>query len=79
MEKRMSVLEGNYLPDAIGDSYDLIFASSTLNFHKRNFDVLFRKIYDSLNPDGLFMAHQDGITDERTKPASLSRIFLHPN
>ena len=68
VEDRISIMEGNYITDSIGEGYDLIFASSTLNFAKNQLDSLFRKIYDALNPGGLFITHQDGITEERTKP-----------
>jgi predicted TPR repeat methyltransferase len=78
MENRMSVIEGNYLTDAIGDAYDFIFAGSTLNFCKNNLEDLFIKIYDSLSPGGIFMTHQDGITDERTKPTYHITEFLAP-
>ncbi len=67
-EDRISVMEGNYITDSIGEGYDLVFASATLNFAKNQMEGLFRKIYDALNPGGLFITHQDGITDERTKP-----------
>ena len=30
-EDRITVMEGNYITDSLGDSYDLIFASATLN------------------------------------------------
>jgi len=75
-EDRISVMEGNYIIDAIGDSYDLIFASATLNFFKDHFVELFRKIYDALNPGGIFITHQDGIKDERTKPVYHVSEFL---
>ncbi len=73
---RVAVMEGDYITDSIGDSYDLIFASATLNFFKDLFDELFRKIYDALNPGGVFITHQDGVKDERTKPAYHVSEFL---
>lgn len=76
MEDRMEVKGGNYMTKSIGEGYDLIFASSTLNFAKHNLNKLFKKIYKALNPGGVFIALQDGLTDEQTKPASLTLGFL---
>ncbi len=76
MEDRMEVKGGNYMTKSIGEGYDLIFASSTLNFAKHNLNKLFKKIFNALNPGGIFIAFQDGLTDEQTKPASLTLGFL---
>lgn len=78
MENRVSVVAGDYAEDPLGGPYDLIFASATLNFHKRRFDELFRRIHDALSPGGIFMTHQDGVTEERTKPALRITEFLIP-
>jgi SAM-dependent methyltransferase len=75
-EDRIAVMEGNYITDDIGDSYDLIFASATLNFYKDRFNDIFRKVYDALNPGGVFITHQDGIKNERTKPIYHISEFL---
>jgi predicted nicotinamide N-methyase len=76
MESRMETMGGNYLIDSIGEGYDLIFAASTLNFAKHDLDSLFKKIYDALNPNGLFITAQDGLTNENTKPTSIVLGFL---
>jgi hypothetical protein len=76
MEDRVDVIGGDYLKDSIGEGYDLIFASSTLNFAKPTLDSFFGKVYDSLNPGGLFITNQDGFKEEYTKPASLALSFL---
>ena len=68
MEDRMEVMAGDYLSDPIGSGYDLIWASATLNFARYNLDPLIKKIYDALNPGGVFISFQEGLTDERTKP-----------
>jgi trans-aconitate methyltransferase len=78
MEDRVSTIDGNYLTDDLKGPYDFIFAGATLNFYKNNMDDLFQRIYDSLNPGGVFMTHQDGLTDERTKPVNLVMGFLAP-
>ena len=76
MESRMEVMGGNYITDSIGEGYDLIFSSLALNFAKYNLDSLFKKIYDALNPGGVFIALQDGLTNERTKPTEIVLSFL---
>lgn len=68
MEDRTEVLGGDYLQDSIGDGYDLIWASATLNFAKHDIDPMIKKIYDALNPGGVFVSFSDGLTHERTKP-----------
>ena len=68
MEDRMEVLGGDYNHDFIGEGYDLIWASGSLYFGKGDMDSLMKKIYDALNPDGVFISYHDGMTHERTKP-----------
>lgn len=68
MEERMAVLAGDYNGDSIGEGYDLIWASNTLNFARHNLDSLMKKIYDALNPGGVFISFCEGLTHERTKP-----------
>jgi SAM-dependent methyltransferase len=68
MEDRMEVLGGDYNHDPIGKGYDLIWASNALNFARHDIDSLMKKIYDALNPSGVFISSQEGLTHERTKP-----------
>ena len=68
MEGRIEVLAGDYNQDSIGAGYDLIWASNTLNFAKHSMDSLTKKIYDALNPGGVFIVLHEGLTNERTKP-----------
>ncbi|MEA2051345.1 MAG: methyltransferase [Euryarchaeota archaeon] len=67
MEDRMAVLAGDYNGDSIGEGYDLIWASNTLNFARHDLDSLMKKIYDALNPGGVFISFCEGLTNERTK------------
>ncbi len=64
----MEVLAGDYNLDPIGEGYDLIWASATLNFARENMDSVMKKIYEALNPGGLFVNLSEGLTDEGTKP-----------
>lgn len=78
IEDRMGVLAGDYNYDSIGEEYDLIWASNALNFGKDNMDSLVKKIYDALNPGGVFMVLHEGLTHERTKPDThvLCMLFI---
>jgi len=68
MEDRMTVMGGDYRRDPIEEGCDLVWASATLNFARHDMDSLMNKIYDALNPGGVFISFQDGLTHERTKP-----------
>ncbi len=68
MEGRVEVLGGDYFQDSVGEGYDLICASATLNYGKDDMDSLMKKIYDALNLGGVFVSFHDGLTHERTKP-----------
>jgi cyclopropane fatty-acyl-phospholipid synthase-like methyltransferase len=78
MQDRVSTIDGNYLTDDLEGPYDFIFASATLNFWKYNLDDFFQKIYNALNSGGVFMTHQDGLTNERTRPVYHVTEFLGP-
>ena len=65
---RVSVKSGDYLTDSVGEGYDLIWASSTLNFARSDLDRLMRKIHDALVPGGAFVSFAEGLTGEGTKP-----------
>ena len=68
MEDRMEVLGGDFNHDPIGEGYDLIWASSALSLAKDDMDSLTKKIYDALNPGGVFLVLHEGLTYGRTKP-----------
>ena len=68
LEDRMGVMGGDYTCDPIGDGYDLIWASSALNFARDDLDQLTKKIYDALGPGGVFVSYHEGLTHERTEP-----------
>ena len=76
MEERMESLGGDYTTDPIGEEYDLILACAALNFVKHNIDPMMKKIYDALNPGGVFISFSDGLTHERTKPEIMVITWL---
>lgn len=69
LEDRMEIMAGDYNQDPIGEGYDFIWASSTLNFAGENLPGVMAKIYDALNPGGVFVNLSEGLTDEGTRPA----------
>ena len=68
LQERVSVMAGDYMTDDIGAGYDLIWACATLNFAIHDLDSLVTKIHQALNPGGLFISFQDGMTEEHTQP-----------
>jgi len=68
MEDRIDVLAGDYNTDNIGRGYDFIWASYTLNFAQNNLIQVVKKIYDALNPGGVFINLSEGLTHEGTQP-----------
>ncbi len=71
LEERVSAMPGDYAEDPIGDGYDLIIASYTLNFYRDRLPELMGKFLDALNPGGALLVATDGLTDERTAPAAM--------
>ena len=68
MEERMDVLGGDFNRDSIGEGYDLVLASGSLQFAK-DIGYVVKKVYDSLNPGGVFVSvFPFGMTHEHTKP-----------
>jgi hypothetical protein len=71
MEDRMDVLGGDFNQDSIGEGYDLVLASGSLQFAV-DIDSVVKKVYDALNPSGIFISiFPFGQTHERTKPEVL--------
>jgi len=76
MEDRMDVLGGDFNHDSIGEGYDLVWASGVLQFAVE-IDKVLRKVYDALNPSGVFVSlFPFGQTQERTKPESIVLSLL---
>ena len=69
MEDRMEILSGDGFRDAIGKEYDLVLICNSLQADKDKFDTVVKKVYDALNPGGVFLScFAGGLTDEGTKP-----------
>jgi SAM-dependent methyltransferase len=78
MSDRIEVLQGDYITGPIGEDYDLVWASMTLDFAKDRMNEVITKIHDSLNPGGVFVSFSDGKTDEGTKPKEMVLGTLMP-
>lgn len=76
LEDRVEVLTGDYLKDSIGEGYDFILAIGTLNFAKHDMDSIINKIYNALNPNGVFMCISEGLTHENTRPKEITVAWL---
>lgn len=71
MEGRVETLRGDYMNDPIGDGYDLIMANFTLHFCRDRLDAVVTKIYDAINPGGIFLVTAGGLTNEKTAPEAI--------
>jgi predicted TPR repeat methyltransferase len=78
MDERIETMQGDYFKDSIGNGYDLIWASMTLNFAKDQLDPIMKKIFSALNPGGVFINFNDGLTHENTQPATIVLNWLPP-
>jgi SAM-dependent methyltransferase len=65
LQGRVSILPGNYLSDPLGEGYDLILASCTLNLTlaDQSTSRVVRKIYHALKPGGYFVSLHDAWPD----------------
>jgi len=71
MEGRVEYVPGDYITGDLGQGYDLIFASATLNFALHGLEDLIAKVFRALKPGGYFVSFQDGMTHEGTKPDTM--------
>ncbi|MFA8342739.1 MAG: methyltransferase [Rhodothermaceae bacterium] len=71
MTNRVEVMGADYLSEPIGEGYDLIIASATLYFAKNNISEVTKKIFEALNPGGIFVSYHEGFFNEDTQPVNL--------
>lgn len=79
VSERVEVVAGDYISGPIDGAYDLVWASMTLNFAGDSLNEVIRKIYESLNPGGVFLSFSDGKTNEGTKPKEMVLGTLMPS
>ncbi len=63
----ISVICGDYNVDALGEDYDIIWASMSLYYAKDIVYVL-SKIKQSLKPSGVFVSYHEALSHARTSP-----------
>lgn len=76
MTDRVEVLAADYLTESIGNGYDLIIACATLYFAKNNISQTIKKIFEALNPGGVFVSYHEGLYNENTQPAEVVLSWL---
>jgi len=76
LEERMVVLEGDYNRDSIGEEYDLVLACASLYSSNKCIDSIVGKVYEALNPGGVFVSIHEGLTTEKTKPEKMMLGWL---
>ncbi len=76
LEDRMAVMEGDYNRDSIGEEYDLVLACASLYSSKPDLDSIVAKVYQALNPGGVFVSIHEGLTQEKTKPEKMRLGWL---
>lgn len=76
LEEKMEVMEGDYSRDSIGQGYDLVLACASLYSSKKCIDSIVGKVYEALNPGGVFVSIHEGLTTEKTKPEKMMLGWL---
>lgn len=76
MEDRVTTKRGDYMKDSLGEGYEFIMANYTLNFYKDRLDEIMAKVYQALNPGGIFMVSSDGLNKDKTAPAKMVLSWL---
>jgi predicted O-methyltransferase YrrM len=76
LEEKMAVMEGDYNRDSIGQEYDLVLACASLYSSKKSIDSIVGKVYEALNPGGVFVSIHEGLTHEKTKPEKMMLGWL---
>lgn len=68
MKERAKLITGDFTKDDIGSGYDVIFSSSSIYAAKHCLDDFMGKIYQVLNPNGIFVCIADGIDKDYSEP-----------
>ncbi len=76
MEQRLDVTAGDFTQDDLGCGWDFVMATACLNFVRDDLPGFISKIYQALAPDGIFVSIHEGMTHNRTSPASFALSWL---
>ncbi len=75
---RINFLEGDFFKDPIGNNYDMVFISNILHaFSLKECEILFNKVYKSLNEGGLLVIHEHFIDESRTEPEYMALFSIN--
>ena len=73
---RVQVMQGDFLTDSIGTSYDLILAVSMMVFAKGRMEPVLKKFRDALNPEGVLVVISEGIAADLSGPWDMVTGYL---
>lgn len=77
-ENKIKTMPGDFHKDDIGEGYDLVFISSVIHFNSLWENVaLMKKVYDSLNLNGMAVIQEQVVNDSRTDPADAVNLALN--
>ena len=72
-KNRISIMEGNFLSDDIGEDYDFIIASGIFPFAQNMLEFLVKKISNALQKDGVLLVYDTAFAAEKDKPRYAAR------
>ena len=72
-KNRISIMEGNFLSDDIGEGYDFIIVSGIFPFAQAMLEPLVKKISNALQKDGVLLVYDTAFAAEKDKPRYAAR------
>ena len=72
-KNRISIMEGNFLSDDIGEGYDFIIVSGIFPFAQTMLEPLIKKISNALQKDGVLLVYDTSFAAEKDKPRYAAR------
>jgi methylase of polypeptide subunit release factors len=69
LSERLSVIEGDFNKDDIGENYDLIIASGILDFAKDHLDAVMKKLYNALTSNGYLYVVTHNVSEDYLYPS----------
>ncbi|MFC1240100.1 methyltransferase [Treponema vincentii] len=72
-KNRISIMEGNFLSDDIGEGYDFIIVSGIFPFAQTMLEPLIKKISNALQKDGVLLVYDTAFAAEKDKPRYAAR------
>lgn len=76
MHKNINILSGDYMQDDFGTGYDIVFEALSLEGGLEEAKVLYQKVANALNPNGLFITQLFTIDDSELSPLSILILDL---